>query len=94
MIFDGNKRVELRRVRPRHLNEGDLILVYATSPEKALLGVLEVEKVVEMSPINFGELSKIKLVLTMKLFKNIMKIHQMLLLFSLKNHSVLIRQLL
>ena len=40
MIFDGNKRVELRRVRPRHLNEGDLILVYATSPEKALLGVL------------------------------------------------------
>nr|WP_279239826.1 ASCH domain-containing protein [Scytonema sp. UIC 10036] len=50
MIFDGHKRVELRRVRPRYLDEGDLILVYVTSPEKALFGVLEVEKVVEMAP--------------------------------------------
>lgn len=50
MIFDGDKQVELRRVRPRHLDEGDLILVYVTSPEKALVGVLEVEKVVEMVP--------------------------------------------
>ncbi|MFM6566095.1 MAG: ASCH domain-containing protein [Dolichospermum sp.] len=60
MIFDGNKRVELRRVRPRHLNEGDLILVYATSPEKALLGVLEVEKVVEMSPKKLWRIVKDK----------------------------------
>jgi len=50
MIFEGNKQVELRRVRPRHLRNGDLILVYATSPEQALVGVFEVEKVVEMSP--------------------------------------------
>lgn len=50
MIFEGNKQVELRRVRPRHLKNGDLILVYVTSPKQALVGVVEVEKVVEMSP--------------------------------------------
>lgn len=49
MIFEGDKQVELRRVRPRHLENGDLILVYVTSPEQALVGVLEVEKVIEMS---------------------------------------------
>lgn len=47
-IFCGDKTVELRRVKPRYLQEGDLILVYATSPEKALVGVIEVEKVIEM----------------------------------------------
>ncbi|WP_414575394.1 ASCH domain-containing protein [Anabaena sp. CCY 9402-a] len=52
MIFDGDKQVELRRVRPRHLKEGDLILVYVTSPEQALVGVLEVEKVIEKSPLD------------------------------------------
>ncbi|MBD2776957.1 ASCH domain-containing protein [Iningainema tapete] len=56
MIFDGDKQVELRRVRPRHLREGDLILVYVTSPEKALFGVLEVEKVVEMVPEKLWQL--------------------------------------
>ncbi|MEA5549914.1 ASCH domain-containing protein [Anabaena cylindrica UHCC 0172] len=60
MIFDGNKQVEFRRVRPRHLGEGDLILVYATSPEKALLGILEVEKVVEMPPNKLWNIVKDK----------------------------------
>ncbi|WP_427160339.1 ASCH domain-containing protein [Aliinostoc sp. HNIBRCY26] len=50
MIFDGDKQVELRRVRPRHLKEGDLIIVYVTSPKQALVGVIEVEKVVDKSP--------------------------------------------
>ncbi len=50
MIFNGDKQVELRRVRPRYLNEGDLILVYVTSPQQELVGLLEVEKVVEMPP--------------------------------------------
>ncbi|HLO84843.1 MAG TPA: ASCH domain-containing protein [Nostocaceae cyanobacterium] len=48
MIFEGAKQVELRRVRPRHLKESDLVLVYVTSPEQALFGVFVVEKVVEM----------------------------------------------
>jgi predicted transcriptional regulator len=41
-IFSGKKTVELRRVRTR-LNPGDLVLVYVSSPKKALVGSFEVE---------------------------------------------------
>ena len=44
-IFDGAKTVELRRVRTR-LKEEDLVLVYVSSPEKALVGYFEVESVI------------------------------------------------
>jgi len=48
-IFDGTKRVELRRVRPR-VRKGDLVFVYVSSPVKALLGAFEVECVEEAFP--------------------------------------------
>jgi len=48
-IFDGTKTVELRRVRPR-LTSGDLVLVYASSPVKALLGAFEVSRVIAAAP--------------------------------------------
>ena len=48
-IFNGQKKVELRRVKPR-VSSGDTVLVYVTSPTKALLGAFEVDKVVESSP--------------------------------------------
>lgn len=48
-IFDGTKTVELRRVRPR-LTAGDLVLVYASSPVKALLGAFEVSRVISAPP--------------------------------------------
>jgi predicted transcriptional regulator len=48
-IFDGTKTVELRRVRPR-LTSGDLVLVYASSPVKALLGAFEVSRVIVAAP--------------------------------------------
>ncbi|NEP14269.1 MAG: ASCH domain-containing protein [Symploca sp. SIO2C1] len=60
MIFEGDKRVELRRVRPRHLNSGDLLLVYVTSPEQALVGLIEVEKVIEMVPEQLWQVVKDK----------------------------------
>jgi predicted transcriptional regulator len=44
-IFEGTKNVELRRVRTR-LNSGDLVIVYVSSPEKALVGSFEVERVI------------------------------------------------
>ena len=44
-IFDGTKTIELRRVRPR-LKKGDLVLVYVSSPVKALLGAFEVDRVI------------------------------------------------
>jgi predicted transcriptional regulator len=43
-IFNGIKTVELRRVRPR-LKRGDLVLVYVSSPIKALMGAFEVASV-------------------------------------------------
>jgi len=48
-IFGGTKTVELRRVRPR-VEEGDRVLVYVSSPVKALVGVFRVNQVVERSP--------------------------------------------
>lgn len=69
MIFDGDKQVELRRVRPRHLNDGDLILVYVTSPEQALVGLIEVEKVVEMVPEKLWQIVKDKAGITYENFQ-------------------------
>lgn len=57
LIFSGDKKVELRRVRPR-LISGDLIVVYVTSPRKEVAGVLEVSKVVSMHPSSLWNLVK------------------------------------
>jgi len=73
MIFEGEKQVEFRRVKPRQLNEGDLILVYATSPEQALVGVLEVEKVVEMPPHQLWKKVKDKAGISYEIFNNYYK---------------------
>jgi predicted transcriptional regulator len=48
-IFNGSKTVELRRIRPR-LKNGDLVLVYVSSPVKALMGAFEVASVSSGSP--------------------------------------------
>jgi predicted transcriptional regulator len=48
-IFEGSKTVELRRVRPR-LREDDIVIVYASCPEKALVGWFEVEDIIEEHP--------------------------------------------
>jgi predicted transcriptional regulator len=47
-IFSGHKRFELRRQRPR-LDEGDLVVVYATSPSQAVRGAFGVKRVVSLS---------------------------------------------
>jgi predicted transcriptional regulator len=44
-IFAGSKAVELRRTRP-HVAVGDLVLVYASSPVKALIGAFTIGGVV------------------------------------------------
>jgi len=53
-IFSGIKTVELRRVRPR-LKSGDLVLVYVSSPTKALMGAFEVDSVTGGSPRQIWE---------------------------------------
>ncbi len=46
-IFDGKKRVELRRICPKYIKKGDLVLIYVSSPVKSLCGAFKVDKVVE-----------------------------------------------
>lgn len=48
-IFNCTKTVELRRVRPRLLNEGDIVVIYVSSPEKAVVGSFKVDNIVEKS---------------------------------------------
>lgn len=54
-IFDGNKTVELRRVLPK-VKKGDLVLVYVSSPVKALVGAFKVEKVISSKPVELWDL--------------------------------------
>ena len=48
-ILSGKKKVELRRVRPR-VQRGDLVVIYASSPVMAVLGIGFVSSVVTRAP--------------------------------------------
>lgn len=48
-IFSGHKTVELRRIRPQ-VSNGDIVLVYKTSPRMALSGAFRVFGVLEHTP--------------------------------------------
>jgi len=56
-LFSGEKRVELRRTRPR-LVKGSKLLAYATAPTSSLMGTLVVENVLEGSPTKLWPLVK------------------------------------
>src|SRR5947208_13899049 len=49
LVFAGAKKVELRRVRPR-VQADEWILVYVSTPVKALVGAIQVESVIEGVP--------------------------------------------
>ncbi len=55
LILDGVKRVELRRIRPR-AQRGTSVIVYATSPVKAVLGGCTVRSVLTADPDEVWEL--------------------------------------
>lgn len=48
-IFEGTKLVELRRTRPQ-ITSGDLAMVYVSTPIRAIVGLLEIEKMIEAPP--------------------------------------------
>ena len=48
-IFAGTKTVELRRLRPR-VQAGDLVVVYASGTQKALVGAFQIANVLAVSP--------------------------------------------
>lgn len=46
-IFEGSKKVELRRVRPKQFLKGDLALLYVSSPIRSLVGAFKVDRIIE-----------------------------------------------
>ena len=48
-IFAGVKTVELRRIRPR-VKAGDLVIIYASGSQKALVGAFQIADVLAASP--------------------------------------------
>ncbi len=57
-IFNGSKKVELRRIRPR-LVRNDIVLIYVTSPISALSGAVIVEEVISETPSNLWNIIKL-----------------------------------
>lgn len=49
LIFSDKKKVELRRKLP-DLKKGDLVVLYSSSPECAIVGAMLVDKKIEKSP--------------------------------------------
>src|ERR1041385_843327 len=48
-VLDGTKKVEFRRTRPR-VETQDLVIVYASTPVRAIVGAFRVKQVLERSP--------------------------------------------
>jgi predicted transcriptional regulator len=48
-IFEGRKKVELRRIRP-NVQHGDLVIIYASSPVMAVMGSFSVDHVMMKRP--------------------------------------------
>ncbi len=46
-IFNQTKTVELRRVYPKQIGKGDLVIIYEPTPVQALTGMFKVDQIVE-----------------------------------------------
>lgn len=67
-IFEGSKRVELRRIRPKQIKKGDLVLIYISSPIQSLAGAFKVDEIVEKNLLELWELVEDKAGITQKEF--------------------------
>ena len=50
-IFNNQKTVELRKIRPKNIRNGSIVLLYVSSPDQSLQGAFIVDKIIE-APIN------------------------------------------
>ena len=66
-IFNGTKKVELRRNRPR-LKENAWVFVYVSTPVKALVGAFQVDHIVEAAPHHLWRMVRNEAGLTRKQF--------------------------
>lgn len=67
-ILDGQKSFELRKSRPR-INTGDFILIYESSPTKALIGWCKVQNIISDTPEKLWEQVQINAGVTYDEFK-------------------------
>lgn len=49
-IFNHTKKIELRKVSP-NANPGDLMIIYSTYPEMAIVGICRIERVIRDTPV-------------------------------------------
>lgn len=49
LILSGDKTIELRRVAPR-LSSGDFVILYATQPQCAIVGIFSLSRIVSLPP--------------------------------------------
>lgn len=49
LIFEGSKKIELRKSSP-NAQSGDLMIIYSTSPEMAVVGICMIKEVIKSTP--------------------------------------------
>lgn len=60
LIFNGTKKIELRKSKP-NVSSGDYVIIYCTSPIKAIVGIATVQEVIVLSPERMWRLHSKKL---------------------------------
>lgn len=50
-LISGQKNIELRKMKP-HIKQGDYVIIYASSPVKAVIGFGKVKEIIEKTPID------------------------------------------
>lgn len=53
-ILDGSKKIELRKSAP-NLDAGTRVIIYSTSPEKAVIGYCRIKRIIKLTPENMWE---------------------------------------
>ncbi len=48
-LVSGQKDIELRKIKP-HVQQGDYVIIYASAPIKAILGMGKIKSIIECSP--------------------------------------------
>ncbi len=67
-IIKRRKTVELRRLKPKHLGRGSLVLLYASSPLKALVGAFRVSSILDKPVSELWESVRNKACISMEEF--------------------------
>ncbi|HOX83820.1 MAG TPA: ASCH domain-containing protein [Chryseolinea sp.] len=59
-ILEGTKTIELRKSKPK-VSKGDFVIIYSTTPVKAIIGIAEVDDLISCPPDSMWRLHSKKL---------------------------------